>query len=160
MLTAYVVGDREVIARLEALGPEISRSLSRAVTKLGLDLQRHVQARKLTGQALRVRTGTLRSSINFSGVQQTATAITGSVGTKVKYAGVHEFGFAGTVNVRAHLRHVKQVFGRPIAATQNVRAHSRRVNLPERSFLRAALREMEPQIKAGLEHALQEALRG
>ena len=37
---------------------------ARAVARLGLELQRKVQAEKLSGQVLKVRTGSLRSSIN------------------------------------------------------------------------------------------------
>ena len=57
---------------------------------------------------------------------------------------MHEFGFSGTQNVRESLRTVKQAFGRPISPVEAiVRAHSRKVDLPERSFLRSALRELE-----------------
>lgn len=158
MITAYIIGDREVIARFAAMGEKAQQSLSRAVMQLGLELDRRVK-QKLSGEVLKVRTGVLRSSTNLS-VSQTPTSVLATEGTNVRYARVHEFGFQGTVSVRAHLRHVVQVFGRPIAATQNVRAHTRRMNLPERSFLRSALREMEPQIRTGMEAAVREGLRG
>jgi phage gpG-like protein len=157
MFTVELVGDRELITRLTEIGPQLRGNLRRAVAKIGLDMQRRVME-KLSGEVLKVRTGVLRSSINFRGPEETATGVTGSVGTKVKYARVHEFGFHGTVNVKAHIRQVTQVFGRPISATQHVRAHSMRMNLPERSFLRSTLREMTPEIKAGLESAVKSTL--
>ncbi len=154
MLTAYLIGDQELIARLSALGPQVRGSLSRAVARLGLEMMRRVKA-KLSGPVLKVRTGILRSSVNFSGPRETATGVTGSVGTKVRYAAVHEFGFHGTVSVRAHLRQITQAFGRPIAPTSvNVSAHSMRMNLPERSFLRSTLRDMTPEIRAELDQAV------
>ncbi len=158
MITATLVGDRELIARLSSMPRNVQSGLARAITRLGLELQRKVQSEKLSGQVLKVRTGVLRSSINLK-VDQSATAITASVGTAVKYAKVHEFGFSGTVSVRAHLRQITQAFGHPIApTTQHVGAHSRRMNLPERSFLRSSLREMQGAIKSGIAEAVHQEL--
>jgi phage gpG-like protein len=155
MIEAVVVGDKEIIAKLSALPEGLRKTITDQVTKLGFKLQRHVQADKLSGQVLKVRTGILRSSINLK-VDQGTSEVIATVGTKVSYARVHEFGFKGAVSVRAHLRQVKQVFGRPVSATQNVKAHSRNVNLPERSFLRSALKDMEVEIKTSLERAVRE----
>jgi phage gpG-like protein len=133
-------------------------AVSRFVRRFGFDVQSAVQA-KLSGSVLRVRTGTLRSSINTK-IDESATSVTATIGTNVKYAAVHEFGFHGTVTVRAHLRHITQAWGRPIAPTvQHVGAYSRRMNLPERSFLRSTMREMTPAFQSGIEDAAGEELR-
>ena len=157
MIAASIVGDREMLDRLRAL-PEAARAgLGRAVSELARELERRV-AEKLSGEVLQARSGSLRSSIEAA-VDESATGIVVTVGSSLGYARAQEYSFAGTVGVRAHLRHITQAFGRPIAAkTIEVGASSRRMNLPERSFLRSALVEMHPQIEAAARRAMQEAL--
>ena len=117
-----------------------------------------MQQDKLSGQVLRSRSGTLKSSIDLR-IDQSAGAITASVFTDSRYAGVQEYGFAGTVSVRASLRRIREAFGRPIAEkTISVRAYNRRMNLPERSFMRSALEDMTPAIRDGVDAALAEAV--
>jgi phage gpG-like protein len=158
MISADLLGDEAALDRLRALPDAANAGLARAIAKLGIDLQNHVQQDKLSGQVLKVRSGMLKSSINVQ-IDQSATGATATVFTNVDYAAAQEYGFSGTVNVRASLRQIKEAFGRPIAAkTISVRAHSRRMDLPERSFLRSALDDMTPDISAGVEDALREAI--
>jgi phage gpG-like protein len=133
--------------KLRRIPQQVQSSVLRAVQRLAIDIQGYVKTDKLSGQVLHVRTGTLRRSINQS-VKQDGKRVLGVVGTNVKYARAHEYGFSGTVDVKAHLRTISQAFGRPLAtpATQNIRAYSRKVNLPERSFLRSAIKDFEPKI--------------
>ena len=135
-----------------------NQSIARAVTTLGTQLQNNIQQNKLSGQVLHARSGALRQSIAVH-VDQNDTGVRATVSSDLSYAAAQEYGFAGTVNVRASLRQIKQAFGRPIASeTISVSAHSRRMNLPERSFLRSALDDLTPDISAGIENALREAL--
>lgn len=158
MITAYLLGDEQLLERLRALPDAINLGLLRGITRLGIGLQSDVQQDKLSGQVLRSRTGLLRSSIDLR-VDQGGGAITASVFSDSRYAGVQEYGFAGTVSVRASLRRIREAFGRPIAEkTISVRAHDRRMDLPERSFLRSALEDMTPAIRDGVEAALAEAV--
>jgi phage gpG-like protein len=122
-------------------------------------LSNKIKFEKLSGQVLKNRTGTLRRSITPT-VKEGGSSVTGEVATNIEYAGVHEFGYSGSQSVKAHLRTIKQAFGRPLKSpvTQNVSAHSRHVNFPERSFMRTALNEMEPQIRAQFESALSEVI--
>jgi hypothetical protein len=107
---------------------------------------------------LKSRTGALRSGIDLR-VAQSARGVTASVFTDLRYAAAQEYGFAATVSVGASLRRIREAFGRPIAEkTISVRAHNRRMNLPERSFLRSALEDMTPAIREGVEAALAEAV--
>jgi phage gpG-like protein len=162
MITATVVGGTELIARLQAMPGGVRDGLARALKRLQLDFIREVVSGKLSGQVLRRRTGSLASSINPGGgvtrFEETDTSLTAFIGTNIKYAHVHEYGFQGTVTVRAHLRRITQVFGRPVTATQNVGSYTRRMNLPERSFLRSTLREMEPRIRSEMEQAVRAVL--
>ncbi len=158
MIAACLLGAEPALDRLRAM-PDAARSgLARAIAKLGIDLQNNVQQNKLSGQVLKVRSGSLKSSIDVE-TDQSAAAITATVSTNLDYAAAQEYGFSGTVGVRASLRQIKEAFGRPIAEkTIGVSAHSRRVDLPERSFLRSALDDMAPDISAGVEDALREAI--
>jgi hypothetical protein len=158
VITAYLVGDMQLLERLRGLPDAINSGLLRGITQLGIELQRHVQEDKLSGQVLRSRTGSLRSSISLQ-VDQNGGAVTASVFTDSRYAGVQEYGFAGTVSVRASLRRIREAFGRPIGERRiSVRAHDRRMNLPERSFLRSALEDMAPAIREEVEAALAAAV--
>lgn len=137
-----VTGSEAVVAKFDAFPEKLHKQLKIAITRLTLFLQKDVKAGKLSGQALKVRTGTLRRSIDQR-VLETPNSVTGVVSTNVKYGKVHEYGFSGAVTVRAHLRQIKQAFGRSInPVSAMVSEHTRQVNLPERSFLRSALKDL------------------
>lgn len=145
--TMVVIGDTEVVARIKALPGRLHDRLVTRIVRLSVQLQAKVKTDKLSGQVLHRRTGTLSRSINRKLLVNTPMEIIASVGTNVSYARPHEFG--GTFTVPAHTRTQTQVFGRPInPVLVNVRAH--KVTFPERSFLRSALREMQPEIEAGV----------
>ena len=154
MITAYLIGDEQAVERLRALPEAVNSRLLRLITQLGIELQLAVQQDKLSGQVLRSRSGSLKSSIGVK-VDQSGGAITASVFSESQYAGAQEYGFAGTVSVRASLRRMTEAFGRPIAEKMiSVRAYDRRMDLPERSFLRSALDDMTPAIREEVEAAL------
>ena len=157
MITAYLVGDEQLLERLRALPDAINSGLARSITQLGIDLQRNVRQDKLSGQVLRSRTGALKSSIDLR-IDQGARSVSASVFTDLRYGAAQEYGFAGTVSVGASLRWIREAFGRPIAEkTISVRAHNRRMDLPERSFLRSGLEDMTPAIRAAVEAGVAEA---
>jgi Bacteriophage HK97-gp10, putative tail-component len=158
VITAYLVGDEQALERLRSLPEAVNSRLLRAITQLGIELQRDVQQDKLSGQVIRSRTGSLKSSIGFR-IDQSGGAITASVFSDSRYASAQEYGFVGTVSVRASLRRIREAFGRPIAEkTISVRAYDRRMDLPERSFLRSALDDMTPAIREEVKAALAEAV--
>ncbi len=158
MIASQLIGADQALARLRAMPDMANSGLARAVARLGVDLQRNVQQNKLSGQLLRVRSGSLKSSIDLQ-VEQSAATFTATVFTDLDYAHAQEYGFDGTVNVRASLRRIREAFGREIAEkTISVRAHSRRMDLPEHSFLRSALEDMTPDIGTEVEEALRVAV--
>lgn len=160
MISGYVIGDKEVARRLRAIPDGVRSRLTDSIGRLVLRLQRKVVQDKLSGQALKVRTGTLRRSIDQRMVSD-GTAISGVVSTNVKYAKAHEYGSHEAVTVKEHLRLVKKAWGRelksPVWAT--VKAHTARQNMPERSFLRSALNDMQPEIIAGINQAVGEGVK-
>jgi phage gpG-like protein len=157
-MITFKVNDQAIIAKLGSMGPRIREALRAAVTREAIALTRVVKEEKLSGQVLKNRTGTLRRSINFS-VTEDATGVTGSVGSALKYAAAQEYGFDGVVSVREHLRTIKMAWGRPIEpVSATVHAHSRHMHLPERSFLRSALLDRGPTLRAQLHAAVAEAI--
>jgi hypothetical protein len=158
VISAELLGDGPALDRLRALSDTANAGLARAIAKLGIALQGNVQQDKLSGEVLKVRSGALKSSIDVQ-IDKSAAGVTATVFSDLDYAPAQEYGFSGTVNVRASLRLIKQAFGHPIVAkTVSVRAHSRQMDLPARSFLQSALDDMAPNISADIEDALREAI--
>jgi len=154
--SSLVVSDK-ALAKLKALPSGLKEELRKSVTRLAIKLQRYIMESKLSGQVLHVRTGNLRSSITQN-VEETQGSIVATVGTNVWYGRVHEYGFKGTANVPESLRTIKQAWGKSITpVTVTVKAHTRRVNLPERSFLRSALADMAPEIREAMETDIRKA---
>lgn len=158
MIAGNLSGAAAAADRLRAVREAAVSGVARAIARLGLDLQSSVQQDKLSGQVLRARSGTLRDSIAVR-TRQNGTSVEATVYSDLDYAAAQEYGFFGTVGVRASLRQIKEAFGRPIAPkTIGVGAYARRMDLPPRSFLRSALDDMSPEIGEQIDSALREAL--
>jgi hypothetical protein len=158
VITAHLVGDDRVLAWLRTAPEAVNSGLARAITKLGIDLQRKVQDAELGGRVRGVRAGFLKSSIDLRS-DQSADAVTATVLSAGRDVRAHEFGFAGTADIRASLRNARQAFARPISEKSvNMRASSRRMGLPERSFLRTALEDMASMTQDEVNTALGEVL--
>lgn len=148
-IEASVVGSAQVAAKLRAFPDRIAARLAVVMRRLGIQLQGTVKRDKLSGEVLKNRTGNLRRSIGerLERGEDSVTARVGIfAGPTMHYGRAHEFGFTGPVPVRAHLREVA-------GKAHLVRAHTRNVTLPERSFLRSALREMAPDVLRAIEGA-------
>lgn len=149
---------REGVARLGAMPASVQAMLEAAVRRLAIRLQGYVISQKLHGQVLHQRSGRLAGSIQQEAPIQEGGGVYGrvfSAGT-VKYARIHEFGFTGAVNVPAHQR--TMVFGKTVPAFM-VKPYTRRVDLPERSFLRSSLADLTGDIEHDLKAAVVEGLR-
>lgn len=160
MMRLDVLGDNELVLMLRRMTPALQRELRTSIGSLILRLQTAVKSGKLSGQVLGVRTGRLRRSIDQR-TASSANGVDGRVFTNVEYARGHEYGFNGPVSVRGHLRMTKQAFGRQMRQPRAVfvRPHARQVNIPERSFMRSALREMQGVIEHELVQAVERAAR-
>jgi phage gpG-like protein len=109
----------------------------------------------LSGQVLNVKTGRLRRSI-FNEVTDTSTAVTGKVASSgdVKYAAIHEFGgktpaheiLPNKAKALAFVMGGKQVFAAVVHHPGSV--------MPERSYMRSSLHEMEQEIRDGIRAAV------
>ena len=157
MLTIDLVGDRELVAKLDATPWTLRGGIARTMTRLAIETVLLVK-HKLSGQVLRVRSGALRGSIR-SRVTESMTAITATISSDgVRYAAIHEFG--GTIHIpeirpKTARALAFEIGGQTIFAAY-ARAHD--VHIPQRSFLASALREMQPRIRAELRAAVTKAV--
>ena len=154
MIEIRIVGEEKTELALKSFGLGVKDRLRTAITGRAIFLTRYVKERKLSGQVLKNRSGTLRRKINYR-ISETPTGVSASVGGQLSYLPPHEYGFDGIVSVKAHLRTVTMAFGRPIApVTAAVREHPMHMRIPERSFLRSSLRENAASIRETLAAAV------
>ena len=159
MSGAEIAGLDAVQARLRTLPGAVQDGLARALTRASLDLQAAARG-KLAGDVLRSRTGTLRGSI-VATVGLSDGGVSAAIGSDLPYAGFQEYGFQGIESVSAHLRTIRQAFGRPLRAGSEriaIGGYDRTVDYPAHSFLRSALADMQGEIMSSLEAAVVEAV--
>jgi phage gpG-like protein len=161
MITARLIGDDRVIARLERMRPAIMDRVQKALSRLLFDLQRHVMEDKLSGQVLNVgaKGPHLRDSIRVAGPKSDGASFIGSVGTNMVYAGIHEYGGRTPAHIIAPKN--KKALAFEIGGETIIRrlVHHPGSQMPERSFLRSALRDMQGQIQDGIGAAVAEGLK-
>lgn len=143
--------DKKELEKFSEFSDNISDIVTKKMNQLTIKLSNKIKKDKLSGQVLKVQTGRLRNSIH-NHVIKIGKSIVGEVYTDVKYAAIHEFGFSGTENVKAHLRKLKN--GKSI----NIRSFSRNMNMPKRSFMISSLEEMKDKIISDLKNSVFEEL--
>ncbi|ENT0444557.1 HK97 gp10 family phage protein [Neisseria gonorrhoeae] len=160
MLKMEFIGGGILAAVFKAYAADVQDAVVKSVGRSALRLQREVKQNRLSGRVLGVRTGNLRRSVHQR-VNVSGNVVSGEVDTNVRYGIAHEYGFAGSVNVKASLRQVRQAFGKPLKPPRyvRVRAHTRDVKLPERSFLRSALRDLMPKFADDLQKSIGKVLK-
>ena len=152
MIDISITGDSEVVTAFEKAGDMLRYQIVKATEVLAVEMQRRVKEDKLSDQVLHVRSGRLRRSINQE-VTESASDVRAVVGTNVSYGKLHEYGYHGEVTVKEFIRTIKRKPGakrnmkRANWKQQAVKSHTRKINLPERSFLRSTLKEMREEIR-------------
>ncbi len=131
--------------------PVMLRAVARGMQRGTLLIAGRIQKDRLSGkgpfpvaqQKLGVVTGRLSQSVRGTQPQSSGDAVTTSIGTNVKYAAAHEFGFKGEVNVKAHEVTMTKLFGRKLKEPLRFSrlAARRKVNIPERRPFRAGIEE-------------------
>lgn len=159
LIDGKVLGREAVTQYVEGVTPKVRTALEERIQRLTVKLQAHVVMDKLQGQVLNVRTGFLQGSIGQA-VVANDLQITGIVSTARKYAAPHEYGLDKTVNVKEHLRTIKEAFGKSLKepVTFTVHAHEMHMHFPPRSFLRSALEDMTDEVRKGIADAVHEGL--
>ncbi|MBP2638376.1 MAG: hypothetical protein H6Q72_4283 [Firmicutes bacterium] len=162
MIKATIIGGEQLEAKLTSLPDKIISAVAKRVEAAANQVEADIKANKLSGQALHVRTGNLRRSVHHNPVIISNGKISATVGTNSEYAAIHEYGYQGPENVKAHARRITKVFGKALRGGEKtimVRAYTRNVNYPERSFLRSTLKEdaemIREQIRLGVQEGLQ-----
>jgi phage gpG-like protein len=153
--TIRVEGVERVVQRFDALPERLRAELRRRVARFAFEIT-DAAVSNVSGKLLRRRTGALAGSIapRVTETSDSITGIVGAGGVAAKYAAVHEYGFSGTVPVKAHLRAITQAWGRAIEPRSiYVGAHTRAMNIAEKAYLRGALRERRGAIVDGLAEA-------
>lgn len=145
LINSEIYGSAQVAATLHGLPDKIKQAAERGTSAVVMLLAAHIVSQKLAGQVLKRPTGTLASSVARSPrVVTDGNAVVGTVGTNIGYGLAHEYGGTFTQDVPAGLRKIEQAFGRAIAPRDvRFKAHRRMVKLPQRSFLRTSLHELE-----------------
>lgn len=85
---------------------------------------------RLSGGKTLVEHTHLRSSITHN-LERDAV----EVGSNLTYAAIHQTGFDGPVQVKAHARRFTMVFGQARSGTAQVKAHTRHMKMPARPYL-------------------------
>ena len=134
-------------AGISAVGSRRSPSDTGPLRRVTGRLSRSITGARSTGQD--------ESIFNLS-ISGTTATIEG--GSSVPYAGVHEEGYAGNVNVKPHVRTITQAFGRPIAPRSvSVRSFTRFANIPARPYLGPAVDDNLDIIQNHLRNLILEA---
>jgi phage gpG-like protein len=146
------------IAAFADLPARLRSALLAKSMQLAAELAARIQ-QKLSGEALQSRSGALARSI-VTTIEEDAVGVSVDIATNgdVKYAAIHEFGgvippheiVPDKAKALAFVVGGKQVF----ATRVNLPA----VTMPERSYLRASLSEMEDEIRKALSEAVVEAI--
>lgn len=132
-------------------GENFDKFLSKGIEKGLMPIQRLLKSKYLSGGILNVQTGRLRSSVKTS-VENKNKVVFGIIGTNVRYAPVHEFGFSGSVQVPAYLR-------RSASGTiHSVRAHSKYISFRERAPFRRAVQDRSKEFSKILLRTLMNGL--
>ena len=148
MIISEVIGTPELQARFNQLSTDMHNGVARAIFALTIELQRMVKQDKLSGQVLNTRTSNLRNSI-AENVTDNGSIIEGTVGTNVSaipYARIHEFG--GEIKAK-RAKFLRFKIG-------NRWISKKSVTIPERSYLRSALKDLEPKIREVITDHLKE----
>ena len=175
-LDVKIEGHKAIVRFLGNLPLKVIPNLVDALNTYVIKLADHIVTQKLSGQVLKVRTGTLRSSIVPILAHMEGRVIMAGVGTGVKYARIHEFG--GTIvpkvaqaltvplpGVKGRARDYKNTFiakgmifqkqGREIIP---LFALKKSVTIPARPYFRPSLIETIGDLTDGLDRALDKAI--
>lgn len=162
IVTVSITGDKVLIAKFERVQSAVAAALQKKVTQLTLKLERKIKTEKLNGQVLNRVTGRLARSISHE-VQVEQNGVYGRVFSSgdVKYAAIHEFGG----QTAPHVIYPKKAAALSFIGSGGNRVFAKKVNhpgskMPERSFMRSALRDMSTEISIGLKTAVVNAVRG
>jgi len=136
---------QRIIANLKSMPQRMGVVVAKAMDDENEKTVAHISERYLSrrgANTLGVRTNRLRSSLRRTPARISGDlGVSSSIGTNVEYAGVHEFGFKGTVTIKSHARKMTSAFGIPLSTpvTVNVRTHTRNVDIKKRAPIQSGI---------------------
>lgn len=159
MIGLQITGTSEVVEKLGAITGKVRIAAKSSLDAWAIELAGYIKSEKLSGNPLNRRSGALSRSV-YPDKRETADSISGGAraGADVPYAKIHEYGGlipAHTVVVKNAKALAFSVGGlRRFAQVVNIPD----VQMPERSYMRSALREQAPEGIAELKAAIREAI--
>jgi hypothetical protein len=157
MITAYLVGDQQLLERLHTLPGAINSGLVRGITRLAIGVQRTLQQDNTGGRVPTSRTGLPMSKSDFR-IEQSGGTITASISLETHDA-VWQNGRAGTGDVRTNLRRRRAAFISPSAAKVIAGPAADGVpGLAAPSFLRSALDNLTSTVRDEVDATLTQAI--
>ena len=163
MITGYLIGSEQLIAKIDAMPARVKASLDETVQRIGFGLQQKVQEQYLRGPRpshLGVVIGRLLDSITQGGAdsrsrfESTATSAFAFVGTNVEYAAGWEFGFSKKVGAGSR-GGLFWGMGEKALSTYFAKHPPSMKEVMARPFLVPALADMRELIVAQMQQALQ-----
>ena len=159
MISLAVDGADRALAKLESLPDRLQARLRETVARLTGDTRDRVTA-KLNGGVLQRRTGRLMGAVSAAMAEE-GTTLAGTIEVDsgaAPYAAIQEYG--GETRAHAILPRTARVL---VFQRGGATVFARRVNhpgskIPERSFLRSALAELQPEIQSALRDAISESV--
>lgn len=174
-----------IASQLESFPRSMAEAVSAAMDKENQLTVGHIVSTKLTSAGprfLNARTSRLRGSARATKAKFSPAGVESGIGSNVRYAGVHEFGFKGTVNVPGFTRKNPQgdtfsrngvtltrrqataFFGKggraragvikSSSAISFVRAHTRKLNFPARAMFYTGITDREDNYSAAISNAI------
>ena len=161
-LDVRFVGDTALVANLKGMGAAVTRAGTDSIKRSTLKVLRLAKKKAPIGNPSRgdKHPDTLQRAINSRFVDG-GPLFAGVVGIRLTYAAAHEFGCHKVVSVPAHLRMQTMAWGKKLKDPHqvSVRTHSMKMNITERSYLRAALKDLKADIVVDLRASVMKAVK-
>lgn len=163
----------QAAAQLQAIPPAMVAGIASALDRQNDLTIGHIQAKKLSKRGpttLGVISARLWKSVSRTLASVEGDAITSGIGSNVGYAKIHEFGFDGPEQVKAHKRRIiafdryaRQ--GSRLVQTQSgirgtIRAHTRHMRIAARRPFGSSLDERTAAYRSSISSALLTAWKG
>ena len=115
---------------------------------------------KLSGEVLNIQTGRLRASI-FAATYYSKNHVSVSIGSRgdVPYAAIQEYGGDVFIPKSGDFILPKNKAALSIYGQCKAYARAHSIHIPESSYIRSTISEMEPDFQAGLVEALDDAVK-
>jgi len=160
----------EALRAMKGFPQKMLRAVARAMDLENQHTVAHTSERRLTGTGpfppsenrLGVVTNRLRNSLRATKAEVDGTTVVSEIGSNIKYAAVHEFGFSGPVFVNSHerksfLRNVVGKKKRKRVAATIVTGHGRNVSIPARAPIGTGIQERAGNYSTAISSAIVQA---